>query len=64
MLNIVQLHDLSDLPLKVGTIVKNNLLQYFELANDVVLYELGRMFGLQYGIGSCLYPLGEVINCN
>ena len=45
MLNVVQLQDPSDLSLKVGTIVRDNLLQHSKLANDVVLYELGHMLG-------------------
>ena len=56
-----KLHDPSDFSLKVGTVVRDNLLQYSKPTNDVVFYELGHMFGLLYGIGSCLYPLGEVV---
>ena len=59
-----KLHDPSDFSLKVGTVVRDNLLQYSKPTNDVVFYELGHMFGLLYGIGSCLYPLGEVVNRN
>ena len=62
MLNVVQLHDPSDLSLKVGAIVKVDILWYSKQENDIVLYELGHMLGLQNGIGSYFYLFGEVVN--
>ena len=62
MLNVVQLHDLSNFPFKVGTIIQDDLLWYSKLVNNVVLYESGHMLGFQYRVGGCLYPLGEVVN--
>ena len=64
MLNVVQFHDPSNLSLEVGTIIRDNLLQHSKLADDVVLYESEHMLGFQYGVGGCLYPLGEIINCD
>ena len=40
MLNVVQFHDCSNLSLKVGAIIQNDLLGYPISADDVILYEL------------------------
>ena len=45
MLNVVQLHDPSNLHLKMGAILWNDLLRYSESVDDVILYELGHMLG-------------------
>ena len=62
MLNVVQLRNLSNFSLKVGTIVRDDLLWYSKPINDIILYKSGHMFGLQYGIRSYLYLLGEVVH--
>ena len=62
MLNVIQFHDPSDISLEVGTIVRDDLLWYSKLADDVVFYESGHMLGFQYKVGGYLYPLGEVVN--
>ena len=62
MLNVVQFYDCSNLSLKVGTIIGDNLLGYPILANDVILYEFSHM--LVFGVGDRFHPLGEVVNCH
>ena len=62
MLNFVQLHDPSNLSLKVGAIIWNDLLSYAVPANDVILYESSHMLGFQYGVGGHFHPFGEIVN--
>ena len=45
MLNVVQFHDCSNLSLKVGNIIEDNLLGYPISTNDVILYESSHMLG-------------------
>ena len=47
MLNFVQLYDPSNLSLKVGAIIWDDLLSYPVPANDVILYESSHMLGFQ-----------------
>ena len=51
MLNVVQLHNPLNLPLEVGAIIQNDLLEYPISANDVVLYELSHMLSFQHKVG-------------
>ena len=64
MLNFVQLHDPSNLSLKVGAIIYDDLLSYPISANDVIHYEARHMLGFQYGVGGRFHPLGEVVHCH
>ena len=64
MLNVVQLHDCSNHSLKVGTIVRDNLLGYPISKNDVILYESNHMLGFYHGVKAHFHPLGEVVNCH
>ena len=64
VLNVIQLHDPLNLPLKVGTIIRNDLLGHPKPAYDVVLQEPSHMLSLQYRVGGCLHPFGEIVNCH
>ena len=64
MLNVVQLHDPSNLSLKMGTIVEYDLLWYPEPTNDVVLHELSHMLGFYNGVEDGFYLLGKVVGCH
>ena len=64
MLNLVKLYDLLVFPFKMRPIIGDNLLWYSKSIDDVVLYELGHMFGFQNRIGGDFYPFSKVVNCN
>ena len=62
IINVIQLHNPSNLPLEVGYIIRNDLLGYPISVDDVILYEPSHMLGFQHGVGGYFHLLGEVVN--
>ena len=64
MLNVVEFHDLSNLSFKMGTTIRDNLLGYPMLTNDVILYKSSHILGFEHEVGGRFHSLGKVVNCH
>ena len=62
MNDLVFLQEFFSFLLKVLTVVRNDLMRYPISVDNVELYELRHLFGIQNFERSCFHPLGEVID--